>query len=197
VPTTDARVDAYIAKAPEYARPILDKLRGLVHRADKELEETIKWGAPNFVKAGIVCSMVAFKKHVGFWFPKGALLEDPKGLFNHGDHNKAMRAVNITESKSMDVRGLTALVKQAVAVNLRGDKPPAAKAKPVAVPPELRALLAKNRKAKAFFDGLAPSHRRAYVDWIEEAKREQTRARRLTQTLEMLAQGKRRGDEYR
>jgi uncharacterized protein YdeI (YjbR/CyaY-like superfamily) len=95
------------------------------------------------------------------------------------------------------VRGLTALVKQAVAVNVRGDKPPAAKAKPVAVPPELRALLTKNRKAKAFFDGLAPSHRRAYVDWIEEAKREQTRARRLTQTLEMLAQGKRRGDEYR
>jgi hypothetical protein len=197
VPTTDERVDAYIAKAPEYARPILEKLRGLVHRADKGIEETIKWGSPTFTKTGIVCSMVAFKKHVGFWFHKGALLEDPKGLFNHGDHNKEMRAVNLTDPKSMDVRGLTALVKEAVVVDARGDKPPAAKTKPVVVPAELRALLARNRKAKGFFDALPPSHRRAYVDWIEEARRSETRARRLAQTVEMLAEGKRRNDQYR
>ena len=76
--TKDKRIDAYIAKAAPFARPILTYLRAVVHAACPDVEETIKWSMPAFDYNGPFCSMAAFKQHATFGFWKGALIVDPK-----------------------------------------------------------------------------------------------------------------------
>jgi hypothetical protein len=194
---TDPRVDEYIANAPEYARPLLAELRELVHRADPAIVEDIKWGAPAFSRTGIVCSLVAFKKHVALWLHQGAGIEDPQGLFAPPGAKKNLRAVHVREGERIDRRGVAALVKQAVALDAQGVKRQVTKKGPVVVPHDLDHRLAKSQKARAFFESLAPSHRRAFVEWITEAKREETRQRRVSETLELLRSGRRLDDKYR
>ena len=80
MPRKDARIDAYIAKAQPFARPILKHIRATVMSASPDLEETLKWGHPSFMHHGIVCGMASFKQHVTFGFWKGKLLLDTKGL---------------------------------------------------------------------------------------------------------------------
>ena len=78
--TKDKRVDAYIAKSADFAKPILNHLRELVHKACPEAEETIKWGFASFDYKGPFCSMAAFKQHAVFGFWKHSLLKDPKDI---------------------------------------------------------------------------------------------------------------------
>src|SRR5690242_18325229 len=75
----DPRVDAYIAKSADFAKPILKHIRKLVHRADPKIEETLKWSMPTFVHEGIVCGMAAFKQHAAFGFWKSKLILDGQG----------------------------------------------------------------------------------------------------------------------
>jgi hypothetical protein len=116
MPHRDSRVDAYIEKAPAYSKPILKKLRSAIHAGDKSLREDIKWGAPAFVKNGIVCSIRAFKKHSAVWFHKGALLKDPGGLLLPGN-TVAMRVVHYTDAKQVAAHPIAALVREAVALD--------------------------------------------------------------------------------
>jgi hypothetical protein len=74
------RVDGYIRKAPEFAQPILEKLRTIRHKASPDISENIKWGVPSFEYKGIVAGMAAFKNHVGFGFMKSPLMKDPHGI---------------------------------------------------------------------------------------------------------------------
>lgn len=71
-------IDNHIGKAADFAKPILEHLRELVHKGCPEVEETIKWGMPSFDYKGPFCSMASFKQHAVFSFWKGALLKDPK-----------------------------------------------------------------------------------------------------------------------
>src|SRR5262249_14661538 len=75
----DPRVDAYIAKSADFAKPILNQIRRVVHQHCSEVEETLKWGMPSFMYEGILCGMAAFKAHTtfGFWH-KGMNQEVPK-----------------------------------------------------------------------------------------------------------------------
>jgi len=194
----DPRIDAYIAKSAEFARPILTHLREVVHSACPEVEETMKWSHPNFLYHGMMCGMAAFKAHCTFGFWKGELIvggdapaESAMGQFG--------RITRLSELPSKKV--LTSYIKKAMKLNEEGVKAPwlekRAKPKPAAkVPDDLTAALAKNRKARAIFDAFPPSQRREYIDWITEAKREETRGKRLAQTIEWLAEGKRRNWKY-
>lgn len=193
----DPRVDAYIARAAPFAQPILEHLRAVVHGACPGAEETLKWSSPHFMYKGMLCGMAAFKQHVAFGFWLGKLVADT------GNEESAMgqfgRIATLADLPSK--RELTALVKKAMALNEAGAKLPTrtrdGKPKPpVAVPDDLAAALARNRKARATFDAFNPSHRREYVEWITEAKREETRAKRLATTLEWLAEGKSRNWKY-
>ncbi len=79
---TDPRIDAYISKAADFAKPVLQHLRELVHQACPDVEETIKWGFPHFMYQGsILCSMASFKQHCAFTFRKGPLMKDPYQIF--------------------------------------------------------------------------------------------------------------------
>lgn len=191
----DPRVDAYIEKSADFARPILERLRETVHSAIPEAEETIKWGAPYFDFEGPVCGMAAFKRHCAFVFWKDKLVvEDPS--------DEAMGQLGRIESLDdlPSKKTLVAWLKKAAKLNRDGVRAPrTAKAPkpPVEVPADLERALAKNARARKAFDGFSPSHRREYVEWIQEARREETRAKRLATAIEWMAEGKPRHWKYR
>ncbi len=191
----DPRIDAYIQRAAPFARPVLRHLRQLIHESCPDVEETVKWGFPHFERQGVLCSMAAFKEHCAFGFWRWAEIEGVPGA--KGPMSQFGRI-----SKRSDLpsdKTLAAMVKKAVALNAAGKQKRAAvrraKAAPV-VPAELLAALRKNKKAKAAFDGMSPSHQREYAEWIAEAKRDETRERRVEQAIAWLAEGKSRNWKY-
>jgi uncharacterized protein YdeI (YjbR/CyaY-like superfamily) len=193
-------IDAYIAKAAPFARPILEKLRRLFHEACPDIEETLKWGFPHFEYKGIVGSMAAFKQHASFGFWKGELLSDPHGLFS-AVGNTAMNAARITDASQLpkdDI--LLEYIREAVALNERGVKPPPRKkatAKPeLVVPEDLLAALRKNKQARAAFEAFSPSQKREYVEWLTEAKQPAMRSKRLATAVEWISEGKPRNWKY-
>ncbi len=190
------KVDAYIAQAAPFARPILERIRRAFHEGCPDLQERIKWGAPSFEKDGIVGGMAAFKAHASFGFWRGAELEDPHGILkNKGTASfMAEKFTSISELPPHEL--LVDYVRRAAVLNAT-KKPvrPGAKPSPE-VPPELAAALRKNTQARKTFEGLTPGHRREYIEWIAEAKRPETRERRLEKTIEWLLEGKSRNWKY-
>lgn len=196
--TKDPRIDAYIAKAPDYARPILTHVRSVVHAACPAVEETMKWSSPHFdYKGQMLCGMAAFKEHAAVNFWKAALID---GLGPDSGGNARGNLGKITSLKDLPSKQtLAGYIKAAMKLNEAGVmvKRPKTKAKPeAAVPKELTAALAKNKKAKAAFENFSVSQRREYCEWIEEAKREETKAARVSQAVEWIAEGKSRNWKY-
>ena len=195
--TRDKRIDAYIAKAPDFARPILTHFRALVHATCPEVEETMKWNSPTFMYAGsMMCGMAAFKEHCRIIFWKGELIEGAKG----GNANVEALGKPRKVSDLPPKRELVGYIKQAMKLNEQGVKmsqarqqKPAAQAK---VPDYFMKALRKNSKALQNFEAFSPSHRREYVEWITEAKREETRDRRIARAIEWIAEGKGRNWKY-
>ncbi|MSU24345.1 MAG: hypothetical protein EXS32_11045 [Opitutus sp.] len=195
----DPRFDAYLAKSAKFAQPILWHLRALVHTGCPEAEETIKWGHPGFVYRGkLFCGLAAFKAHstFGFWHQGMEKIIAQ----NLGQTDQAMgllgritRLANLPDDRTM-IRYI-----QTAAKLIDSDapaRPPPKPKKPLPVPADLTAALRKNQAAAATFEKFSPSHRREYVEWITEAKRDETRQKRLTTTLEWLAEGKARNWKY-
>ncbi|HEX5003700.1 MAG TPA: YdeI/OmpD-associated family protein [Gemmatimonadales bacterium] len=193
----DPLVDAYIAKAEPFARPILRHVRVLVHKACPEAEETLKWRMPTFMHHGILCSMAAFKGHASFGFWKGRQVVPDAD--RHGDSMGSFgRLTEVADLPS--ARTLTGYIRKAARLNEEGAKSPrrpARKPRPAPRPPaDLRRALDGAGKARATWGELSPSHRREYVEWITEAKQASTRARRVSTTVEWLAEGKSRNWKY-
>lgn len=193
----DARIDTYIARSAPFARPILAHIRDVVHEACPSCEETIKWGFPNFVYDGrILCSMAAFKAHCTFGFWKGDQVTGaPREEGAMGSFGR-ITAVSDLPAR----RTLVSLVRKAMKVSeQRATAPKKAPSKPrpeLPVPPDLASALRRNAKANATFAAFPPSQRREYIEWISDAKSDDTRQRRLETTLEWLAAGKRRNWKY-
>lgn len=190
---TDPRIDAYITNAAPFARPILAHLRALVHATLSGAEETIKWGMPHFTHGGKnVAGMAAFKAHCAFTIHG----EGRGGTEGMGQHGKLATLDDLPPDDALAGK----LRDAAERIQSSGSAAPKrAKASPkadIAVPDDLARALAANAKALAAFDAFAPSHRREYLQWITEAKREQTRASRVAQTVEWLAVGKKRNWKY-
>jgi uncharacterized protein YdeI (YjbR/CyaY-like superfamily) len=199
---TDPRIDAYIARSAEFARPILEHLRQLVHKACPAATETVKWGMPFFeYSGGLLCNMASFKQHCAFGFWNASLLEDPAGVLQVKKKTSMGHFERITSLKDLPAdKTVIALIKEAAKLNEQGIKKPAAKkdAKPeLPAPPALTAALKKNKKAKSCFDKMPPSHRREYIEWITEAKTDPTRDKRVVTAIEWLAEGKSRNWQYK
>ncbi len=196
MPTIDPRIDAYIAASPEFARPVLEHVRAVVHAACPEVEETMKWSRPHFLYKGMLLGMSAFKEHcaVGFW--KGELIVGERpGASAMGQFGRITSVKDLPSKKE-----LAGFIKQAMKLNEQGVAAPARKApataRPLATPADLAAALAANGAAEATFNQGSPSFKREYVDWIEDAKTDATRLRRMEQAVEWLAEGKARNWKY-
>lgn len=193
--TSDPRIDAYIANAAPFARAILTRLRGVVRAAVPEVEETIKWSMPHFVYRGKnIAGMAAFKAHCAFMIHgEGRQGSDRAGM---GSFGKIASLEDLPPDQALTEKLKAAARRIAAggaAARVRDSKPP----KPeIPVPPDFAAALAGNPAARSTFDRFAPSHRREYLEWITGAKREGTRARRIAQALDWLAQGRKRNWQY-
>jgi uncharacterized protein YdeI (YjbR/CyaY-like superfamily) len=193
----DPRVDAYIAKQKPFAQPILKRIRQAVHTGCPDVTETIKWGVPAFEYKGPMCGMAAFKAHclMGFW--KGTLVKSmPKDRVTQAGGGWG-RFESIDDLP--DLKLIVRMVKEAVALNDAGIKIPRAvkPAKPpLKAPGDMLAAIKKDRKAGAAWAGFSPSAQRDYVEWITQAKSDDTRARRLQTAVEWIAEGKRRNWKY-
>ncbi len=186
----DPRVDAYIKHAPEFARPILTELRKRVHASVPGVEETIRWSAPYFQYGGqLLCGMSSFKAHCafGFWHP--LMRDTDKSLEGMGQFGKIESLDDLPSSTVF--KRLASKAKKLVDDGVKGPaRPKPARNRSVVVPADLKAALGKSVKALATFDGFSYSARKEYVEWIEEAKREATRAQRVATAVKQLAEGK-------
>jgi uncharacterized protein YdeI (YjbR/CyaY-like superfamily) len=189
----DPRVDAYIEKSAAFARPILTRLREVVHAACPEVRETMKWSMPHFDYEGPLCGMSAFKEHCAFGFWKGSLIvpgsKEAMGQFG--------RVTKLSDLPSQ--RLLLGYVKKAARLNVEGVKAPRTVKRPkkeIPMPADLAAALKKNAKARGTYEGFSPGHRREYLEWITEAKTEETRKKRLATAIEWMAEGKPRMWKY-
>jgi uncharacterized protein YdeI (YjbR/CyaY-like superfamily) len=199
------RVDAYLAKVPPFAQPILAHLRELVHKACPEVEETIKWSRPFFEYRGaILCNMSGFKEHCsfGFWGEEiGAVLREA-AVLKEGAMGSLGRITSLADMPSD--KQLLGWIRQAAAFVDSGQytSPIAARQKVVkqkpslSTPAEFTAALQRNKKAVAVFAAFSPSCKREYVEWIAEAKRQETRDKRIATAVEWIAEGKQRNWKY-
>lgn len=191
----DPRVDAYINKSRDFAKPILRHLRAVAHAGCPDCEETLKWGAPSFTYKGIVCIMAAFKEHCAFALWKGSLITGKARRDGMGSLGKITSLGDLPPKKV-----LIGYVKKAAKLNEQGVKSPTrSKDRPkktIRIPPELKAALARNAKARAQFSDFSPSRRREYCQWISGAKGEDTRARRLKSAVKWIAEGKPQNWKY-
>jgi len=204
--TLNPKVDAYLAKVKPFAQPIMAHLRELVHKACPEIEETIKWSRPFFEYRGaILCNMSAFKEHCsfGFWGEEiGAVLREA-GVLGEEGMGSLGRITSVAGLPS-DKR-LLGWIRQAVAFVDNGQytSPIAARRKVVKpqkaaleTPPEFAAALRRNKKAAAAFAAFSPSCKREYADWVADAKRPETRDKRIATAVEWIAEGKQRNWKY-
>lgn len=192
----DPRIDRYINAAAPFAQPILRHLRELVHEACPDVEESVKWGMPFFVHHGNLCFMAAFTAHAGFGFWRGGAALGGSSAAKPGAMGQFGRLTSVRDLPGR--RTLVAAVRRAAQLNEAG-KPaaPARRRKPAPrTPADLQAALRRAAKASATWKALAPSHRREYVEWITEAKRPETRRRRVATAVGWLAAGKRRNWKY-
>lgn len=194
-------IDAYLAKAPAFAVPILEALRAAAHEACPDIEETLKWSHPSFEKDGLLFGAAAFKKHVGWGFWKAGAMSDPAGLFVDGAaaNPRSLRATSVDDLPPRDV--LVAYIREAAELNARGVAAPkrAATCAPQVSfePPDwFLARIAAVPAAQATWDGFAPTYRKEYVERVVTAKREATREKRMDQAVEWMAEGKKRNWKY-
>lgn len=201
--TRDKRIDAYITKSAPFAKPILNHLRAIVHKGCPQVVETMKWSFPTFEHHGLMCGMGSFKEHCTFGFWKASLMKDRK-LLEMAQSEEAMGHLGrITSIKDLPADSvLLGYVREAAALNESGVKLPRRKATPESVkkalkaPPVLTKALARNAKAKRTFDAFSYSNKKDYIDWITEAKTEETRTRRLQTAVAWMAEGKVRNWKY-
>jgi len=194
----DPRIDAYIAKSADFAKPILKHLRKIVHAGCPKVEETLKWSMPHFDYKGVMCGMAAFKQHCVFGFWKETLIFDAA----KNAEKTAMGSFGCIKSLTdlPSEKTLVGYVKKAAVLNEAGIKAPGRtkpkKREPLEIPNYFSAALKKNAKAGKTFEGFPPSKQREYLEWVTEAKREETRAERLATSIKWLAEGKPRHWKY-
>lgn len=198
MPTVDPRVDAYIEKSQDFAKPILNHIRKLVHATCPDVTETMKWSFPHFDYKGMMCSMASFKTHCAFGFWKQQLMEDeafPAEKTAMGSFGRITSVKDLPDNKTMKK-----LIVAAVKLNDTGAKVKRAfvakSNKELIVPEILVAALDANARAAETFNNFPYSCKKEYVEWITEAKTDATRDKRLASTIEWLSEGKRRNWKY-
>jgi uncharacterized protein YdeI (YjbR/CyaY-like superfamily) len=192
----EPEIDAYIAKAQPFARPILEKVRERVHAVVPDIEEALKWSMPAYTVGGkILLITAAFKAHAALNFWRGQELRgDAANADAMGQFGKLTSVADLPPDGELD-----RLVKEAAEVAKNAPAPRKTKHAPKPAPemhPDFASALSKAPKAKAALDGFPPSAQRDYLEWISEAKQDATRRKRIATAVEWLSEGKRRNWKY-
>lgn len=177
-------IDQGISEAEPKAQAICKKIRAIILKAEPEMIEDWKWG-PNYYKEGMVCGFWYFKTHVTLTFFQGAVLKDKKKVLLKNEGNLHNRHIKFTDVNQIDEKLLIEYITEAVINNEKGLKITEAKDKTIIIPEDFKKLLTKN-KLLVNFEEMSYSRRKDYVQWIEGAKRSETRARRIDQAISKI-----------
>lgn len=194
------KIDGYIEKSADFAQPILIHLRELIHTACPDVEEKWKWSFPNFDYKGPFCSMAGFKQHCAFGFWKASLMKDDHNILNASDEAMGQmgRITSLDDLPPDEI--LIAYIKEAADLNDKGiklpSKPKSAEKKELVIPDYLTTALEENAGAQETFENFSYSHKKEYVQWLTEAKSDETRNKRLSKALEQMSQSKSRHWKY-
>ncbi len=185
-PDATVLISEYIHTMPEWSKAICIKLRNIIHKADPKMIEDWKWG-PNFFHHGMVCGFGTFKKHVAFVFFQGAQLKDDKKILTEGENNAHNRRINFKDISEIKEKVLMAYIKEAVQLNVTGNAMQFSKAATTEIetPEDLQKEIDANALTE-YFDMLAFTHRKEYIQWVIEAKKEETRKNRILKTIDLL-----------
>jgi uncharacterized protein YdeI (YjbR/CyaY-like superfamily) len=198
VGTKDPRIDAYIANSADFAKPVLDHIRKLVHATCPDVEETLKWRSPHFMYKGMLCGMASFKNHCAFGFWKGAMILGKDGQKTEEAMGQFGKITDVSDLPKDEI--LVHYIREAIKLNDAGVKLPAkSKSKErreLNIPDYFTAALRKNKKAWTTFESFSPSHKKEYVEWMTEVKSEETRKKRLETAIDWISQGKVRNWKY-
>jgi uncharacterized protein YdeI (YjbR/CyaY-like superfamily) len=188
-------VDAYIAQSEDFAKPILEHWRHLVHAACPDVVEAIKWGIPHFdYKGDFMCVMASYKNHCSFTFIKAELMSDLR-LKESKNLKLTQRFLGkITKLSELPTdEDFVTLLSEAIDLNEKGIKVVVAKSdapKVLVTPDYFIEKLADNPQVKAIFESKSPSFRKEYIVWISDAKTDATRQKRMEDALAWIAEGK-------
>ena len=194
-PDAAALIDKGISELEPFAQVICKRLRKIILSSDPELIEDWKWG-PNYYLNGMVCGYWGFKKHVSFVFFQGSLLKDKKKILLENPGNVHNRHIKFTDVKQIDDTIILEYLFEAIDNNRKGLKIIETKDKTIATPIDVKKAF-KKAKVLAYFDSLAFSHRKEYIQWIESAKKEETRTKRIEQAIEKLLDKQMIHDKYK
>ncbi len=189
----DKRIDDYISKSADFAKPVLNHLRDLVHAECPNVQETIKWGMPFFEYKGPLCNLASFKQHCAFGFWKAALMKDAKQMKENNKGSMGVLGKLTSLSDLPPDSQIKSWIKEAAKLNADGVKAPDKKVKEkkeIEMPESFKQALSKNKKASAAYENFSPSHRHEYLEWITGAKTEETRNKRIEKTIEQLKESK-------
>lgn len=193
--------DLYIEKSQDFAKPILNHLRELVHNACPQVEEKIKWSFPCFeYKKAILCHMASFKQHCSFGFWLGSVMDDPDGILNSSGESAMGQLGRITSLKDLPSDDIMIrYIHQAMHLidsGVKLSKKDPAEKKELVISEEFNNALDANDKARATFENFSYSNKKEYVEWINDAKTEATRVKRLETAIEWLSEGKIKNWKY-
>jgi len=195
MPTLDPRIDAYLDTVPAFALPILQRLREDVHAACPDVAETIKWSRPHFMLDGkLLCGMSAFKAHCAFsfWEREGAAPGQPGAMGDFGRIQTLADLPGRTELRKQ-IKAAAALLQAGAPRAQKPNREPRAQ---LDIPADFAAALAKVTAAQQHYDAFPPSKQRDYLEWVLEDKRDDTRAKRIAEAVEWLAEGRSRNWKY-
>ena len=193
-------VDAYISKSQDFAKPILKHIRELIHEGCPDVEEKMKWSFPTFnYKGSILCNMAAFKQHATFGFWKATLLRS-NGVMPQADESAMGQFGRITRLSDLPSdKTILKIVREAVKLEdagVKAQRKKISKKKELIIPDYFINAISKNKNAKKTFDAFSYSNKKEYVEWVSEAKTEETRNKRLATSIEWLSEGKQRNWKY-
>jgi len=190
-------LDAYIANAADFAKPILEHWRQIIHKTCPDATEAIKWSFPHFeYKGDNLCVLAAYKNHCSFTFLKAELMSDSR--LKAGKDLKPIQRFLGKVTKLADLppdKEFVAMLKEAMLLNEKGikikrERPETDKPKVFETPDYLQVALDANPNAKAVFESKSNSFRKKYIVWITDAKTDETRQKRISEAIEWIAEGK-------
>jgi hypothetical protein len=194
------QINLYIADQPEWQRKLLVRFRQHIHAVDDSIEEVWKGNAPHFEKEGVLVSMHALKTCVSLWFHKGSHLKDTHGLFilSEKDGSRDVRKYKLEEGGAINEKALVDLLKQALKVNMATVKSaPKPTRSSIVLPAELEQVLDNDPEAMAQWEKFSHADKKEYVDWVNDAKQDESRKRRIAKALEMIREGLAKDQAYK
>ena len=177
--------EVYLSWYPQYSE-LLNMLRSIVSKT--ELEEKMKWGIPTYcLKNKNVAGIGAFKTYCGLWFFNGVFLKDEANVLINAQEGKTkgMRQWRFESIEEIDEELLLTYLKEAIQ-NQKNGKEIKPEKKPLIIPGELKEALASDGQLSESFDSLSHSCKREYAEYITEAKREETKQKRLQKIIPMI-----------